>query len=151
MEYEPHDPIVYEFDLACTPERAFEAYTAEMGSWWHRDYTGSPDTFRDVTIGPRLGGQVTEQHTGGAEHDWGEVIGWEPGVRVAYTTTLAMNRAWPTIIRVGFAGTETGCHVTFEHGGWDSRNVAERERFGDWPVLLDRYQRYVTTGTPEEG
>lgn len=150
MEYAPHDPIVFEFDVPVPPERAFEAYAQEMGKWWHRDYTGSPDTFLDVSIDPRLGGQVTEQHAGGAEHDWGEVIGWEPGVRLAYTTTLAMNRAWPTIIRVSFEPASDGTHVRFEHGGWDSRNVAERERFGDWSVLLDRYRRYVAAGSPEE-
>ena len=150
MEYVQLDPIVHEFDLGCDPERAFDAYANEMGRWWLPDYTGNPATFTDVTIDPRLGGQVTERHSDGAEHDWGGVIAWEPGVRLAYTNTLGMNRAWPTIIRVGFTPTDGGTHVRFEHGGWDERNAAERDTFGDWGLLLDRYRRYAETGSAEE-
>ena len=35
---------------------------------------------------------------------------------------------------------EAGSHCTlrFAHGGWTKANVAGREKFGDWPVMLDR-------------
>lgn len=145
------EPIVHEFDLSCSPEHAFDVYTGQMGRWWLPRYTGDPDTFTDVTIDPRLGGQITERHSGGAEHDWGEVIAWEPGVRVAYTSTLAQDRTFPSVVRVFFEPAAAGCHVRFEHGGWDQHNGAERAKFTDWPVLLERYQALAEGRLDETG
>jgi hypothetical protein len=29
--------------------------------------------------------------------------------------------------------------IRFAHGGWTEANVADRSKFGDWPLLLDRF------------
>ncbi len=134
------DPIVHEFTVPCSPERAFEVFTAEMGRWWLPEYTGDAATFTDITIDPHLGGQVTERHADGGEHDWGAVIGWEPGEKVAYTFTLAQDRAFPSVVRATFTPDGDGTAVHFEHGGWDDHNAADRGKFSDWPQLLDRYR-----------
>jgi hypothetical protein len=33
----------------------------------------------------------------------------------------------------------TGCTVRFAHSGWTDANAAVRKKFGDWPVMLDRF------------
>jgi hypothetical protein len=40
-----------------------------------------------------------------------------------------------------------GCIFRFEHGGWNETNAATREKFGDWPVMLDRFAALVGTRT----
>jgi len=37
-----------------------------------------------------------------------------------------------------------GCVVRFAHGGWTDANVVERKKFGDWPILLDRFAALAT-------
>lgn len=134
-------PIVLELSLTCTPSRAFEVFTARMGSWWDPQYTGNPDTFTTITIDPRLRGQITERHSDGAEHDWGEVLAWDPPARVAFSFTLAQDRTFPTVVRATFVPSDGGTQFTFEHDGWTEHNAAARGKFGDWAYLLDRFAK----------
>ncbi len=134
-------PIVHELSLSCTPERAFEVFTAKMGSWWDPEYTGNPDTYTTITIDPRRRGQITDRHSDGAEHDWGEVSAWDPPARVAFSFTLAQDRAFPTVVRATFVPSDAGTQVTFEHDGWTEYNADARSKFGDWAYLLDRFAK----------
>lgn len=132
-------PIRHEFALGCGPEEAFAAYTGRIGEWWHPDYTANAATLEAVTIEPRLGGRVYETHSDGAELEWGEVTAWEPGRRIVHSFGLAQDPRHPSEVAVEFAAASGGCVVHFAHGGWTEANVGDRRKFGDWPVLLDRY------------
>lgn len=134
-------PIVHEFSLTCTPGHAFEVFTGKMGTWWDPEYTGSPETFSTVTIDPRMRGQITERHSDGSEHDWGEVIAWDPPARVSFSFTLGQDRAFPTVVRATFVPSDSGTQVSFEHDGWTEHNAAAREKFADWPRLLNRFAK----------
>jgi Activator of Hsp90 ATPase homolog 1-like protein len=138
-------PISFEYKLACSPEQAFETYTGRIGEWWDGRYTANADTFETVTIEPRVGGRVWESHQGGAEYDWGEVTVWEPGRRLVHSFALAQDPANPSEVAVEFAQGGDGTVVTFEHRGWTEANVADRRKFGDWPVLLDRFAALAQT------
>jgi hypothetical protein len=65
------DPIVHEYVLGCTAERAFETYTTGIGRWWDPAYTANPATLAAVTIEPWVGGRVFAAHTDLGEHGWG--------------------------------------------------------------------------------
>jgi hypothetical protein len=98
-----------------------------------------------VTIEPRVGGRVYATHGDIGEDDWGEVTVWEPGRRLAHTFTLAQDPQHPSEVAVEFEPDESrgnaaaGCTVRFSHGGWTEASVEVRKKFGDWPVLLDRF------------
>jgi hypothetical protein len=134
-------PITHEYVLRSDPGRAFAIYTTQIGRWWDPRYTANPDTFESVTIEPWAGGRVYASHADLGEHDWGQVTSWEPGRNLVHTFTLAQDPDDPSEVTAGFAPGEdgTGCVLRFEHGGWTTTNVAVRQRFGDWPVLLDRF------------
>ena len=38
-----------------------------------------------------------------------------------------------------FEPSGDGTLVRFAHGGWTERNAAQRGKFGDWLVMLDRF------------
>jgi hypothetical protein len=139
-------PITYEYDLRCGAEEAFATYTGRIGEWWEARYTANADTFESVTIEPRFGGRVYETHSDGARYDWGEVTVWEPGRRLVHTFTLAQDPAHPSEVSVEFVPAGDGCEVRFAHGGWTDANVADRKKFGDWPVMLDRFAALATGG-----
>jgi uncharacterized protein YndB with AHSA1/START domain len=98
-----------------------------------------------VTIEPSVGGRVYATHSDIGEHDWGEVTVWEPGHRLVHTFTLAQDPQHPSEVAVEFVPAESegeagnGSTVRFVHGGWTEANADARKKFGDWPVMLDRF------------
>ena len=138
-------PIAFEYHLSCSPADAFASYTDRIGEWWDARYTANPETLRDVTIEPRVGGRVFATHSDFGVDDWGEVTVWEPGRRLVHTFTLAQDPLEPSEVAVEFLpGESPGCTVRFEHRGWTEADAAARSKFGDWPVLLDRFAAPAT-------
>lgn len=140
MESDP-PPIAFEYRLRCGADRAFAVYTGRIGEWWDRSYSASPETLETVTVEPRVGGRVFATHSDLGDHDWGEVVVWEPPRWFAHTFSLAQDPEHPTHVSVEFepdAHTD-GCTMRFAHDGWTARTTATRAKFGDWPWLLDRF------------
>ena len=132
-------PITLEYELGCSAEQAFATYTGRIGEWWDPRYTADAETVETVTIEPRIGGRVFERHRDGRELDWGEVTDWQPGRRLIHTFALAQDPAHPSEVAAEFVPNGDACTVRFSHGGWTEANVSDRQKFGDWPVLLDRF------------
>jgi uncharacterized protein YndB with AHSA1/START domain len=132
-------PISFEYRLACSQGEAFDTYAGRIGEWWDGRYTANAETFESVTIEPGVGGRVYESHAGGGEYEWGEVTVWEPGRRLVHSFALAQDPANPSEVAVEFDAEGDGSVIRFEHRGWIEANVADRKKFGDWPVLLDRF------------
>jgi hypothetical protein len=134
-------PITHEYQLACSAEDAFAAYAGRIDEWWDPRYTANPETLEAVTIEPFVGGRVYATHSDLGEHDWGEVTAWESGRRLVHTFTLAQDPRRPSAVAVEFAPHDAaaGCTMRFAHGGWTEANASAREKFGDWPVMLDRF------------
>ena len=143
MNDEATSPIAYEYSLRCSAEQAFDTYTARIGEWWDPRYTANAETLQGVTIEPQVGGRVYATHSDMGKDDWGEVTVWKPGRRLVHTFTLAQDAEHPSEVAVEFAPaqgqSEPGCVVQFAHGGWTEANAAVRKKFGDWPVMLDRF------------
>jgi uncharacterized protein YndB with AHSA1/START domain len=131
-------PITHERTLRCDAAHAFVTYAGRIGEWWDPRNTANADTLQAITIEPHVGGRVYATHSDMGEHDWGEVISWEPGRRLVHTFTLAQDPRHPSEVVVEFVPAG-GCTVRFAHGGWTAANVALRQKFGDWPVMLDRF------------
>jgi Activator of Hsp90 ATPase homolog 1-like protein len=144
-------PIKYEYTLPCNAEHAFATYASRIGEWWDPRYTANVETLEDVTIEPRVGGRVYATHRDTGEDDWGVVTVWEPGRRLAHTFTLAQNPERPSCVDVEFVpgdgrGEPDGCTMRFAHGGWSAATAAVRDKFGDWPVILDRFATLAESG-----
>ena len=105
--------------LTLQVERAYleVLYTGRIGEWWDPRYTANAETFEGVTIEPRVGGRVFATHGDSGRGDWGEVLVWEPGRRLVYTSTLAQSPEHPSEIAVDFEPDGPGCLVEFAHGG----------------------------------
>ena len=132
-------PITHNIVVACSADQAFATYTDRIAEWWDPRYTANAETLEAVTIEPRVGGRVYATHSDIGEHDWGEVTVWDPGRRLVHTFTLAQDRRHPSEVAVEFVAGEGGSEVRFAHGAWTEENVSDRKKFGDWPVMLDRF------------
>ena len=131
--------IVHQYDLRCPAARAFEVYVGRTGDWWHPDYTPDPASFEDLTIEPGAGGRVFLTHRGMGEFDIGRVTVWEPPERLVYSSVLGQEPDQPSEIAVTLTPRGGGCRFRFEHGGWHAGNAADRDKFTEWPRILDRF------------
>ena len=133
------EPITETRSLTCTSADAFTAFTVRVGEWWPPSYSPDPDTLDTVVIEPMIGGRVFMRMVDGTEHDFGEVTSWSPGQIYAQTWALAQDPEHPSSLTVTFTPTRDGCEVRLQHGGWHDGNVAYRDKFGDWALILDQY------------
>jgi hypothetical protein len=109
-------------------ERAFTAFTGNIGRWWPRSHSIGSTPAADIVLEPRPGGRCYELGTDGARCEWGKILLWEPPSRFILGWQLDANWKYdPTLItevEVTFTAlTDLETRVELEH-----RNL---ERFGD--------------------
>lgn len=137
------EPLELEFSVACPPKHAFETWTGRTSLWWPPSHSVSADPDLTVTFEPRVGGRIFERTPDGQEHDWGEVVAWEPPRRLAYLWHLRQDRADATEVEITFAGDDRSTTVTIVHSGWErlgarGSDLKERNR-GGWAGLLPHF------------
>jgi uncharacterized protein YndB with AHSA1/START domain len=100
------DPLELGFGVECPPERAFELWAELTTMWWPHGHSVSGEPGLTVTFEPRPGGRIYERTPAGEEHDWGEVLDWEPPHRLRYLWHLRFDRSDATEVEVttGAAG-----------------------------------------------
>jgi hypothetical protein len=126
------EPIVVEFEVEVSPAHAFDVWTSRPTLWWPRSHTVTQDPDLVVVFEPFPGGRIYERGPDGSEHEWGEILVWDPPARVGYLWHLFFDRSEATEITVTFTGTGTGSRVKLVQTGF--------ERLGD-EVGRDRRTR----------
>jgi uncharacterized protein YndB with AHSA1/START domain len=134
--------------VAVSLETAFRVFTEEIASWW-------PLTTKSVgqenavmlVIEPRVGGRVYEQVRSGEEHDWGEVLAWEPPRRLVFTWHPGRGTETGQEVEVTFAASGDRTLVELEHRGWE-RLVATADEIPEhyesgWDEVLERFAEAV--------
>ena len=141
------EPLRIEFTVACSPERAFYVWTREISRWWPKGHSVSGDPGLAVTLEPGVGGRIFERTPEGAEHDWGEVLAWDPPRRLAYLWHLRFDRVDATEVEVTFSGKNEETTVTIVHSGWERLGAAGAERRArnerGWEGLLPHFREAV--------
>ncbi|HEY1449234.1 MAG TPA: SRPBCC family protein [Caulobacteraceae bacterium] len=144
--------------VAASPERAFEVFTSEIGSWWSPNslFRFTPRDPGVLSFEPGEGGRFVETLPSGKVFEIGRISVWSPPTRLVFgwrQATFAPGQATEVDIRFEPAGEET--RVTVEHTGWDSvpmvhvarhgfPNQVFLERHGQWwQALLQGYKARV--------
>jgi uncharacterized protein YndB with AHSA1/START domain len=142
------EPIHKTLAVGCSPERAFEVFTREIGSWWPLgSYSIGGDTITEVVFEEHVGGRIFERHEDGGEGDWGRVLAWDPPTRFAMTWHPGGDPAKATELEVRFAAEGDGTRVDLEHRGWEilaERAQESRNGYdGGWGDVLGYYTRHL--------
>jgi uncharacterized protein YndB with AHSA1/START domain len=131
-------------------ETAFAVFTEQIGSWWPlaTKSVGQKESV-GLVIEPQIGGRVYEQVRSGEEHDWGEILTWEPPHRVVFTWHPGRGSETRQEVEVRFAVSEDGARVDLEQRGWE-RLVATADEIPDhyesgWDEVLSRYAQAAET------
>lgn len=119
--------------VPATPERAFEAFTGEIATWWKPNglfrFTDDATGTLAFEAGPE--GRLVETYADGSTFTVGEVLAWEPPHRLALTwrhASFAPDQSTELHVRFEDAGHET--RVVVEHLGWDAIPPEHAARHG---------------------
>jgi uncharacterized protein YndB with AHSA1/START domain len=144
------EPLRMELTVECSVEHAFETWASETSRWWPSDHTVTGERGLTVTFEGRTGGRIFERTSSGAEHDWGEVLVWNPPHRLTYLWHIGRDRGHATEVDISFARVAEATAIVIEHRGWERLGAAgaemrERNRRG-WSGLLPHFTR-ATSGS----
>ena len=139
------EPLRMSFEVSCPVAHAFDVWTSKIARWWPADHSVSGENGLQVVLEGRPGGRIFERTAAGTEHEWGEVVVWEPPRRLAYLWHLRRDRADATEVDIRFIdqGNAT-TRVEIEHRGWERLGAAgpswRDANRGGWSTLLVAYR-----------
>jgi len=117
--------------------RAFEVFTAQIGTWWSPDHHILQAELKEMVFEPRVGGHIYDVGTDGSECRWARLLAYEPPHRFVFSWDISL--AWQ--IETDPARTSE-IEVQFTEDGPDrTRVVLEHrhlDRHGDgWEQMRD--------------
>jgi uncharacterized protein YndB with AHSA1/START domain len=130
--------------VKASPERAFEAFVAEIGAWWRPSAlfqtTPRPGVLSFEFEGGDLGegGRLIETRAGGKAFEIGRIMVWEPPTRLVFSWRQAnFPPDLRTEVEVGFEAVGEETRVSVEHRGFDQVPAgAARHGFPDQVLLM---------------
>jgi uncharacterized protein YndB with AHSA1/START domain len=125
MTQETSERVVEKSVTVSVPvERAFEVFTAEIGTWWPlRTHAVDTERSETVVMEGRVGGRLYERTPPGEEHVWGTLVAWEPPNRIVYSWHPGRGEETAQEVEITFGPEGEGTRVDIRHYGW--------ERLGD--------------------
>jgi uncharacterized protein YndB with AHSA1/START domain len=154
------DSIRVDVLTKASPQRAFEVWTAEIGSWWNPKHHLLPGPLAAMGVDPEVGGRLWETNTAGETCVWGRVLRWEPGEVFAFAWLIGPDWGVPhpdapaSRVTVTFAAEGDRTRVTLIHDrisahgpGWESvyRGVGSA---GGWPGDLASFAATADRAVP---
>jgi uncharacterized protein YndB with AHSA1/START domain len=147
--------------VPATPERAFRAFTEEIGAWWQPNglFSFTDDQTGTLAFEPGPGGRLVETYADGSTFTVGDVVTWDPPHRLVLTwrhASFAPDQS--TELHVAFTEVGAETRVVVEHYGWDrvpADHAARhgfplptfQQRFAEWwQAQLGRLSRTTTQG-----
>lgn len=135
--------------------RAFELFT-DLESWWPHEYTWSGEALEEIGIEGWVDGMCFEVGPHGFRCDWGRVLVWEPGGRLAFSWQIGPRRepvpdpgkAGEVDVRFIAQGPRE-TRIELEHRGFARHGEGWQgycDQMGSpegWPQILDRLAAIV--------
>jgi uncharacterized protein YndB with AHSA1/START domain len=155
--------VVVALRVKASPDRAFEAFTREIGAWWKPNalFAFTPRDPGRLAFEPGANGRLIETLANGKVFEIGRVRAWEPPRRLVFgwrQATFAPDQNTEVEVRFEPVGEET--RVTVEHTGWDTVPAAHVARHGFpnamfltrhaewWQALLGAYRAELEDRRP---
>ena len=138
--------------VAVPQQRAFEIFTAQLGTWWPKAYKIGQADMADFIIEPKVGGRWYELGVDGSQCNTGSVLSYEPPERV--TLAWHLNGQWQydpdpahaSQVEIRFiAEGPTQTRVELSHRGFeahgDSADAVRGSIAGEmgWTYVLQQY------------
>jgi uncharacterized protein YndB with AHSA1/START domain len=142
--------------VAASQQRAFEVFTAQLGTWWPKEFHIGAAEMADFVLEPKVGGRWYELGVDGKECDTGRVTAFEPPSRFSLAWHLDgsfkydPDPAHASEVEVRFiAEGPTRTRVELEHRGLERHGADAAAVYGSldspqgWTYCLDLYAKHV--------
>ncbi len=151
-------PVIETIVVDAPIERAFEMFTAGIGSWWPASHHILQAELAEMVFEPRVGGHIIDRGADGSECRWARVLAYEPPRRVVFSWDITLRwqietdpaRTSEVEVRFTPASTER-TRVELEHRGierhgegWEEMHAAVGSPNG-WLVGLERFAHRVSS------
>jgi uncharacterized protein YndB with AHSA1/START domain len=124
-------------------ERAFRLFTEGIGTWWPFESHSIEGDKVENAVFDLEAKRLYERAADGTEHDWGDIIAWEPPTRFLLGWRVNPANAG-TEVEVRFAPEGEGTRVELEHRGWEKCGPGERSSYeGGWDYVLGKFVEAV--------
>jgi hypothetical protein len=138
------EPLRLSYVIRCSPEHAFEVWTARVSTWWPKSHSASGNPATLVVLEPREGGRIFERTPDGTEIDWGQITQWSPPRRLGYVWHIARDRSDATDVELTFVDLGDGTtRLDIEHAGWDRLGAEGRvwreANTNGWGALIPNF------------
>ncbi|MEZ5894861.1 MAG: SRPBCC domain-containing protein [Parvularculaceae bacterium] len=109
--------------VAASPERAFDAFTRDIGAWWRADqfFALTPRGDGEMFFEPGPDGRLATRLASGKIYEIGRILKWAPPHLLAFQwrpATFAPEQM--TEVEVRFEAVDNGARITIEHRAWDA-------------------------------
>jgi uncharacterized protein YndB with AHSA1/START domain len=112
-------PVRKTLNIAVSPERAFEVFTAGFDRWWPRTHSIGESPLKTAVIEPGAGGRWYGLLENGSEAEWGDVLAWEPPRRLVLAWRIGVDWRYDadllTEVELRFTPEGKGTRVDLEH------------------------------------
>jgi uncharacterized protein YndB with AHSA1/START domain len=128
-------------------DRAFRAFTDEIGQWWPLDkgFSFGGELAKDMFMEGREGGRLYERFSDGNEYLYGNVLAYEPPTRVVFS--WPSEAAEPTEVEVRFTPEGESTRVDLEHRGFERLGEQAEKASGEydqgWVEVLGHFEKYA--------
>lgn len=142
------DAVWKRLAVDCSPRRAFEVFTREIGTWWPKHtHSIGEEKVVEIVFEERLGGRVFERLDDGTEGEWGRILAWEPPARFLMSWYPGHDASEATELEVRFSPEGDGTRVELEHRGWElvgERALERRNNYDSgWSRVLGYYTEFL--------
>jgi uncharacterized protein YndB with AHSA1/START domain len=154
-------PVRKLVSVAAGAERAFAVFTAGIDRWWPRSHHIGKLPMRKIILEGRPGGRCYSEQTDGSECDWGQVLVWEPPLRLVFAWMISPrwqhepDLGGSSEVEVRFIPEADGTtrveleHRHFErHGEGGAAMRGAIDAAGGWGGLLALYQAAAEAAEP---
>lgn len=126
-------------NVALPVEKAFRLFTDGIGTWWPFATHSIGGEAVEAAVFDVEAKRLYERAADGTEHDWADILAWEPPNR--FLLGWRVNPARPgTEVEVRFEPEGTGTRVELEHRGWEKCGPGERSSYdGGWEHVLGKF------------
>jgi uncharacterized protein YndB with AHSA1/START domain len=117
-------------------EKAFNLFTAGIDTWWPFESHSIGGEKTESAVFDVEAKRLYERQADGSEHDWADIVAWEPPNR--FLLNWRVNPARPeTELEVRFAADGDATRVELEHRGWEQPE--DRTSYDEgWDVVLGK-------------
>lgn len=119
-------------------EKAFSLFTSGTDTWWPLETHSIGGAKTESAIFDVEAKRLYERQADGTEHDWADILAWEPPNR--FLLNWRVNPARPAAeVEVRFSADGDATRVDLEHRGWEKCGPEDRANYDSgWDFVLGK-------------